>query len=71
MMKKIFAFAMVLLGLVACGGQNKDNPDTTPVLTKDNLVGVWELTSVATKATVGSETVSVYIDFASSGSLTL
>lgn len=70
MMKKIFALAAVLLGLVACGGNSKDNPET-PAFTKENLVGVWELTSVATKATVGSETVSVYIDFASSGSFTL
>ena len=71
MMKKFFAFAVVLLGLVACGGQNKDNPDTTPVLTKENLVGAWELSSVSTKATVGSETVNVYVDFASSGSFSL
>lgn len=70
MMKKIFALATVLLGLVACGGNSKDNPET-PAFTKENLVGVWELTSVATKATVGSETVSVYIDFSSSGSFTL
>ena len=71
MMKKFFAFAVVLLGLVACGGQNKDNPDTTPVLTKENLVGAWELSSVSTKAAVGSETVNVYVDFASSGSFSL
>ena len=70
MMKKLFALATVLLGLVACSGNSKDNPET-PAFTKENLVGVWELTSVATKATVGSETVSVYIDFASSGNFTL
>ena len=70
MMKKFFAMAMLLLGLVACGEQNKQTPDT-PTFTKDGIVGIWELTSVSTKATVGSETVFVYVQFESSGSFTL
>ena len=69
MMKKFFAMTAVLTALVACGG-NKVDPDT-PSFTKEDIVGVWELSSGATKATVGSETVNVYIDFASSGSFTL
>lgn len=70
MMKKFFAMAILLLGLVACGEQNKQTPDT-PTFTKDGIVGIWELTSVSTKATVGSETVFVYVQFESSGSFTL
>lgn len=70
MMKKFFAMATLLLGLVACGEQNKQTPDT-PTFTKDGIVGIWELTSVSTKATVGSETVFVYVQFESSGSFTL
>lgn len=65
-MKKVFALIFALLTLAACGG-NKDNPDTK----KYAITGVWELSSVATKASVGSTTINVYVEFASSGNFTL
>lgn len=61
-MKKVLALTSLLLALAACGG--KDNPTAS-------ITGVWELSSVATKASVGSETVNVYVEFASSGNFTL
>lgn len=56
----------MLLVLAACGG-SKDNPDAG----KASLAGIWELSSVATKATVGSTTVNVYVEFVSDGSFSL
>jgi predicted outer membrane protein len=42
MMKKFFAMAMLLLGLVACGEQNKQTPDT-PTFTKQiTWTGGWQ-----------------------------
>lgn len=69
MMKKLFAMATVLLALVACSGK-KNNPDD-PKPAKVDITGVWELTTVTTKATVGSVNVSVYIDFVSGGTFNL
>ena len=60
----IAAIAAALL-LVSCGSGNKEEKVSLSV------DGCWELTSVTTKsATVGSETVSVFIEF-SSGAFTL
>lgn len=56
----------MLLVLAACGG-SKDNPDAG----KASLAGIWELSSVATKATVGSTTVNVYVEFVADGSFSL
>ncbi len=62
-MKKFWLLAVAVTLFMAC-----TKKDDTPKL---DVTGAWELSSVATKATVGSETVSVYVDFASAGSFTL
>lgn len=70
-MKKIFnvfAALALLCTMVSCGGKtNPDpgpNPDPDPKVLTD-VAGCWELTGVDTKVSVGSETVSVYLNFAS------
>ena len=70
-MKKFWFLAVALLLVSACGG--KDNPDTpTPVTpAAGDITGIWELSSVTTKATVGSVNVSVYVEFISGGTFTL
>ena len=68
-MKKIFVLAAMLLVFAACG-ENKDNPDT-PAPSQASLTGIWELSSVTTKAAVGSTSVSIYVEFASGGSFSL
>lgn len=75
MMKKILFWAACCLALVACnvkddpsgggGGGGQETPKTVSV------VGVWELSAVSTKVSVGSVDVSVYIDFGSDGNFTL
>ena len=52
--------ALVAGAMVSC--QKVDQPSEAELL-KTGLSGVWELVSVDTKATVGSVTVSVYINF--------
>lgn len=69
-MKKILSatLAVSLMFLCSCGGKvNPDpDPDPKPVPGKVDVTGCWELTSVATKsATVGSQTVDVYLSFSS------
>lgn len=69
-MKKILSaiLAVSLMFLCSCGGKvNPDpGPDPKPVPGKVDVTGCWELTSVATKsATVGSQTVDVYLSFSS------
>lgn len=66
MMRKVFAFAAMLLVLAACSG-NKNNPDTP----KASIAGFWELSNVATKATVGSVDVSVYLEFTVDGNFSI
>lgn len=72
MMKKIFVAFVAALALLSCGP--KDNPDT-PGGGGDSsaatLEGIWELSSVTTKAAVGGLQVSVYLEFTASGSFTL
>lgn len=63
MMKKFVAFfALAALSLLALSCK-KDDPTPEP---STGLVGCWELSSVQTKASVGSVSVSVYINFAES-----
>lgn len=59
----------MLLVFAACG-EKKDNPDT-PAPSQASLTGIWELSSVTTKAAVGSTSVSVYVEFASGGDFSL
>lgn len=55
-------FALAALALLALSCK-KDDPTPAPT---DSLVGCWELSSVQTKASVGTVSVNVYIDFAES-----
>ena len=65
-MKK-FMCILALLGLMtAC----QDKPDD-PVIVALDVTGAWELTSVSTKASVGSVSVSVYVEFAEAGTFSL
>lgn len=65
-MMKRFLLAAACIALL-CGCQ-ENNPE--PVKTLD-ITGTWELSSVSTKASVGSETVSVYISFLAEGTFEL
>ena len=65
MMKKTIWLLACAAILSACG----KTPDTpTP---QDSITGAWELASISTKATVGSETVSVYLSFDTAGAFEL
>lgn len=59
MMKKFLLMAACVLALFACKKEGGEVP--TPA--GGSIVGVWELTSVATKATVGDVEVSVFVQF--------
>lgn len=65
-MKKMLFIAAVLLPLLA--GCTKPGGETSA---KADVTGVWELSAIATKVSIGSETVSVYLDFAVGGTFTL
>lgn len=64
-MKKILCI-LGLLGLLAACGKEPD-----PVVPATDVTGAWELSNVSTKASVGSVTVSVYVDFSSDGTFSL
>ncbi len=66
MMKKLLMMAACVLALVAC---KKEGGDPTPA--SEGVVGIWELASVTTKASVGDVQVSVYVDFTNGGNFTL
>lgn len=66
MMKKLLLMAACVLALVAC---KKEGGDPTP--SSEGVVGIWELASVTTKASVGDVQVSVYVDFTNGGNFTL
>lgn len=65
-MKKIIAFAVVLLSLIACKPEEK-------IDLKGVIVGQWELTNVefTKSAQVGSESVTIYLDLLADGSFKL
>ena len=63
MMKKLL-FVLASLALLA-GCHRNDPEDLTPAV---DVTGSWELSSVTTRVTVGSEQVSVYLVFSTSGS---
>lgn len=70
MMKKFLALAAAALCLLACNG--KDNPDTPGGGSKKtDVTGCWELSSVATKASIGNVSVSVYMSFGTDGNFEL
>lgn len=64
MIKKAFAFVISALLLVSCGGSSSGGGGE--IEQPLDISGEWELTGVSTKsAVVGSETVTVYVKFAS------
>ena len=70
MMKKwLLELTALLMGLaVSC---NKENQPSGGEAVRTNLPGVWELTDVSTKVSVGSVAVNVYIDFKQDGTFVL
>lgn len=65
-MKKVLTMAAVVLALFACKKEGSENP--TPI---ESIEGVWELSNVATKVSVGDIQVSVFVEFASDNTFTL
>lgn len=68
MMKKLLLMAACVLAMVACKKEGGDEPGPAQ---EQSIAGIWELTSVATKAAVGDVQVSVYIEFTNNGNFTL
>ena len=69
MKRALYAFTVAALCLLtACGGKDKPGKDKTKT---SDIAGVWELSDIVTKASIGSVEVSVYLDFASDGKFTL
>lgn len=68
-MKKfgIIALLALCMAVVSCGGNNGNDPDPKPTPEKGSIIGQWQLTSVTTKASIGSEIIEVYLDFKSTG----
>lgn len=65
-MKRFLTLLACVALFSACHGN-----DPEPTVPQLDVTGIWELSSVSTKASVGSVTVSVYIDFAADNSFTL
>lgn len=65
MMKRMLIAACLLLLAAACG------KDPEPGPAKADIVGEWQLTGAATKATVAGQTVNVYVAFTADGKFEL
>ena len=65
MMKRILCILACAALFAGCDRKPEDQTETVDV------VGAWELASVATKASVGAVVVDVYVDFSASGSFEL
>lgn len=65
MMKKMLYLLAVAAIFAGCQRTPEDKKE------KIDVVGTWELISVATKASVGSVSVDVYVDFVAGGQFTL
>ena len=62
-MKRLYmiaALALLCLVTTACPDDPKDDPI--------NIIGEWQLSQISTKATIGGQTVDVYIAFKEGGS---
>lgn len=70
-MKKfgIIALMALCLAMVSCGDKNGNDPD--PKTQQGSIVGTWQLSSVTTKASIGSETVEVYLEFTTDGNFSV
>ncbi len=70
-MKKILSVLLLAAAAVVCAVSCKDPVEPTPDFTEE-IVGEWQLKSIATKTTnLGGQTVDVYIAFEKGGSFTL
>ena len=68
-MKKIMTLALAALTAL-CAVSCKDPVPPEPDL-NEKIVGEWQLKSIATKATLGGQTVEVYLAFETGGTFTL
>ncbi len=67
-MKKMMLAGAVLAVLPVLAACDKPGGDDTP---QADVTGIWELSSVSTKASVGGVNVNVYLEFGSDGSFDL
>ena len=69
MKRVLFAVAITAISLLtACVKEKNPKEEETKA---SAIAGVWELSDITTKASVGSVNVSVYLDFASDDNFTL
>ena len=69
-MKKFFSIILFIAAAAVCAVSCKDPVPPEPDL-NEKIVGEWQLKSIATKATLGGQTVDVYIAFETGGTFTL
>ena len=69
MKRVLYAITVAALCLLTACGKDKQpgKEETKP----SAITGVWELSDISTKASIGSVNVSVYLDFTSDGKFTL
>ena len=65
MMKRILCIAAFVAVFAGCNRNGEEQKQ------KIDVAGIWELSSVATKASIGSVQVDVYLDFAAGTQFTL
>lgn len=73
-MKKFGFIALIALcmAMVSCGGNgNEPDPGPDPKPDKGSIIGQWQLSSITTKASIGSETIDVYLEFTSDGNFSI
>ena len=69
MKRVLYAITVAALCLLtACGKDKQPGKEETKA---PAISGVWELSDISTKASIGSVNVSVYLDFTSDGKFTL
>lgn len=64
MMKKLLLAVAFVALFVACKPKQPEKPALDPT-------GIWELTSISTKVSVGDVAVSVYLEFSAEGTFTI
>lgn len=69
-MKRFLSIISFIAAAVVCAVSCKDPIPPEPDLS-EKIIGEWQLKSIATKATLGGQTVDVYIAFETGGTFTL
>ena len=69
-MKKFFSIILLIAAAAVCAVSCKDPVPPEPDL-NEKIVGEWQLKSIATKATLGGQTVEVYLAFETGGTFPL